>query len=154
MSAPDGFSRSPYAGRFLFEVDGVEIGTFTEVSGLELDVGVEEVEEGGQNHFVHKLPGRMTWPNLVLKRGMTKGDELFAWVQESSGDGFAGQGSKLERKSAAVTLVTETGDRLRAWEVTGAFPVRWRGPSFVATSNDLASEELEIAHHGFRSAKP
>lgn len=153
MSTPDGFTRSPYAGQFLFEVDGVEIGTFTEVSGLELDVGVEELEEGGQNQFVHKLPGRITWPNLVLKRGMTKGDELFAWVQKSSGDGFAGQGSKVERKSAAVTLVDDKGTRLRAWELDGAFPVRWRGPSFAATSNDLAAEELEIAHHGFRSAR-
>lgn len=153
MSTSDGFARSPYAGQFLFEVDGVEIGTFTEVSGLELDVGVEELEEGGQNQFVHKLPGRITWPNLVLKRGMTKGDELFAWVQKSSGDGFAGQGSKVERKSAAVTLVDDKGTRLRAWELDGAFPVRWRGPSFAATSTDLAAEELEIAHHGFRSAK-
>lgn len=153
MSTSDGFARSPYAGQFLFEVDGVEIGTFTEVSGLELDVGVEELEEGGQNQFVHKLPGRITWPNLVLKRGMTKGDELFAWVQKSSGDGFAGQGSKVERKSAAVTLVDDKGTRLRAWELDGAFPVRWRGPNFAATSNDLAAEELEIAHHGFRSAK-
>lgn len=154
MNASDAFERSPYSGRFLFEVDGVEIGTFTEVTGLELDVGVEEVEEGGQNHFVHKLPGRMSWPHLVLKRGMTKGDQLFSWVQEASGDGFAGKGSKLERKSAAVTLVSDKGERLRAWELTGAFPVRWRGPSFVASSSDLASEELEIAHHGFRSAKP
>lgn len=153
MSTSDGFARSPYTGKFLFEVDGVEIGTFTEVSGLELDVGVEELEEGGQNQFVHKLPGRITWPNLVLKRGMTKGDELFAWVQKSSGDGFAGQGSKVERKSAAVTLVDDKGDRLRAWELDGAFPVRWRGPTFAATSTELAAEELEIAHHGFRSAK-
>lgn len=153
MSGSDSFERSPYSGKFLFEVDGVEIGTFTEVSGLELDVGVEELEEGGQNQFVHKLPGRMTWPNLVLKRGMTKGDELFAWVRKSSGDGFAGEGSKIERKSAAVTLINDKGDRMRAWELDGAFPVRWRGPSFVASSNDLAAEELEIAHHGFRSAK-
>ena len=153
MSTSDGFARSPYTGKFLFEVDGVEIGTFTEVSGLELDVGVEELEEGGQNQFVHKLPGRITWPNLVLKRGMTKGDELFAWVQKSSGDGFAGQGSKVERKSAAVTLVDDKGGRLRAWELDGAFPVRWRGPTFAASSTDLAAEELEIAHHGFRSAK-
>ena len=60
-----------YAATFLVEVDGLEIGRFTEVSGLQVEVGVETVAEGGQNGFVHKLPSRMTWPNLVLRRGLT-----------------------------------------------------------------------------------
>ena len=42
---------------FLFEVDGVEIGRFMEAGGLEVSVETESVEEGGQNSFVHKLPG-------------------------------------------------------------------------------------------------
>ena len=42
---------------FLFEVDGVQIGVFQEVSGLELQVAVKEYEEGGENGFVHKFPG-------------------------------------------------------------------------------------------------
>ncbi|MDC3332360.1 phage tail protein, partial [Ilumatobacter sp.] len=33
----------------------------------------------------------------------------------------------------------------------GAFPVKWTGPSFSASSTDMAEEQLEIAHHGFRA---
>ena len=45
------------AATFLFEVDGVDIGAFMEVSGLEVSIETEDVSEGGQNSFVHKLPG-------------------------------------------------------------------------------------------------
>jgi phage tail-like protein len=154
VSASDALARPQYTGSFLFEVDGVEIGKFSEANGLQLDIAVEEVEEGGQNQFVHKLPGRMSWPNVTLKRGVTQTDDLFAWAQASAGEGFAANENKLERKSAAVTLVSDKGERLRAWEFEEAFPVRWQGPTFAASSSDVASEELEIAHHGFRSRRP
>lgn len=136
---------------FLVEVDGVEIGRFMEVTGLEVEVGVESIEEGGENGYSHKLPGRMSWPNLVLKRGITQNDSLLEWLNKSSGEGFTGQGNKLTRSSAAITLMGAEGKRLRAWNFDGAFPIKWRGPLFAAGSTDMAVEELEIAHHGFRA---
>ncbi len=139
------------AATFLFEVDGVEIGRFMEVSGLEVSVAVEEVEEGGENSYVHKLPGRMTWPNITLKRGITQNDTLLAWLNKSSGEQFAASGNKLARSTAAITLLGPGGGRLRAWEFTGAFPVKWKGPDFAVSSTDMAVEELEITHHGFRA---
>lgn len=139
------------AATFLFEVDGVDIGRFMEVSGLEVSVETEDITEGGQNSFVHKLPGRMTWPNITLKRGVTKSDNLLKWLNEASGESFAANGNKLARKTAAITLLDRTGKRLRSWDFDGAFPVKWTGPSFAASSTDAADESLEITHHGFRA---
>ena len=136
---------------FLFEIDGLEIGRFMEVSGLEVSIETEEISEGGQNGFVHKLPGRMSWPNITLKRGITQNDALLAWLHEASGEKFAASGNKLVRKAAAITLMGPGGERLRAWEFEDAFPVKWTGPSFAVTSTDMAVEELEITHHGFRA---
>jgi phage tail-like protein len=148
----DGFDNERVtAATFLFEVDGVEIGRFMEVSGLEVNVAVEEVEEGGENSYVHKLPGRMTWPNITLKRGITQNDTLLTWLNKSSGEQFAASGNKLARSTAAITLLGPSGGRLRAWEFTGAFPIKWKGPDFSADSSDMAVEELEITHHGFRA---
>ena len=99
----DGFyTERTHAASFLFEVDDLEIGRFMEVSGLQVDVDVEEVQEGGENNYVHKLPGRMTWPNIVLKRGVTQNDSLLTWLNKSSGEGFSAGGNKLARKSGAV----------------------------------------------------
>ena len=83
----------PTAASFLFEVDGVQIGVFSQVSGLEVRVEVATYQEGGENGFVHKLPGRMTWPHVVLKRGITDSDALFAWVNKTAGGGFSSNGA-------------------------------------------------------------
>jgi phage tail-like protein len=154
MSDSGFYTQGPTSATFEVKVDGQLIGRFTEVSGLSVDVAVETVEEGGQNGFVHQLPGRMTWPNLVLKRGLTESDNLFDWIKKSSGDGFSGQQNKLTRSTAAITMKAFNGKALRAWNVEGAFPIKWTGPSFASGSDDDLVEELEIAHHGFTSTRP
>jgi phage tail-like protein len=136
---------------FLFEVDGESIGVFAEVSGLEVHVEAVTYAEGGENGYVHKLPGRLTWPNIVLRRGVTNSDALFAWVRKTAGPGFEANHDKLERATAAITLIADDGTRLRSWEMQGAFAVRWTGPAFAAGHDGPVTEELEIAHHGFTS---
>lgn len=149
--ANDNFDDQRVTGAtFLVEVDKVEIGRFTEISGLEISIETEDVQEGGQNSFVHKLPGRMTWPNIVLKRGITQNDSLIKWLHESSGEEFTKNRNSLKRKSAAITLVGPAGKRLRSWEFDGAFAVKWSGPNFSVTATEIPMEELEICHHGFR----
>lgn len=151
MPDDDNYRSRVTAATFLFEVDGVEIGWFMEVSGLEVTVETETVQEGGQNSFVHHLPGRMTWPNLRLKRGVTKQDTLLTWLNKSSGEQFAASGNKVARSTAALTLIGAAGERLRAWEFTGVMPVKWTGPTFAVASAEAAVEELELAHDGFRA---
>lgn len=143
----------PYVGKFVFTIDGMTIGAFTEVSGLSVQIEVEELSEGGQNQFTHRLPGRMKWPNLVLKRGITNSDNLFEWFATSSGEGFAGAGNRIQRRNGAVTLLDSAGKPIRSWKFTDAYPVKWTGPRLSASSRDLAVEELEVCHCGFRSGK-
>lgn len=139
----------PLKSFFVVEVDGNPIGRFTEVEGLEMSIETEDVEEGGQNDFNHKLPGRLTWPNLRFTRGITESDNLIAWMRKSSGEFFEGNKNKLARATVGITMLSSDGYALREWQVEGAFPVSWKGPSFAAGDDDVLTEELEIAHHGF-----
>lgn len=141
----------PTANRFLFELDGVEVGVFREVSGLEVSLEPETFNEGGQNGFTHKFPSRMSWPNIVFRRGITQSNVLFDWFSKSSGEGFAHNKNKLVRSSGAVTVVDHQGKRLRSWNLLDVFPVRWEGPSLSVDSTDPLQESLEITHHGFRA---
>jgi phage tail-like protein len=141
----------PTTSSFLFEVDGVQIGVFSEVSGLEVRVEVATYNEGGENGFVHKLPGRMTWPHVILKRGVTDSDALFSWVNQTAGSGFAVNSNKLTRSTGAITVIGSDASRLRAWELADVFAVRWTGPRFAVGGSDSLTEELELAHHGFTS---
>jgi phage tail-like protein len=147
------------ANAFLFEIDGgpaqssVQIGAFTQVSGLELRVEPGSYKEGGQNAFEHKFPGRLVWPNIVLKRGVIDSDALFAWVNETSGPGFEKNGLTLSRRTGAITALASDGERLWHWNLSNVIAVRWKGPQFDMKSSDALEEELEIAHYGFTSGK-
>jgi phage tail-like protein len=136
------------AHSFLLEVDGHRIGRFTSVSGLKMQVEVESYIEGGVNGFEHKLPGRVTWENLVFKRGVTVDDNLFNWFNLTVGTGFDKENS-VARATCAVTMLSAAGKRLRSWNIIDAFPVRWSGPDFSAEAEEVPVEELEVAHHGF-----
>jgi phage tail-like protein len=142
----------PFVGKFVFTVDGMTIGAFTEVSGLSVQVEVEELAEGGQNAYTHRLLGRMKWPNLVLKRGVTNTDALFAWLAECSGEGLTRNGNKVVPRDGKVSVLDASGKTVRSWHFTGAKPVKWSGPRLAASSRELAVEELEVCHCGFRSS--
>ncbi len=146
---------SPAIGsRFLFEVDGIEIGLFSGVSGLSVSAQTEDLVEGGQNGYALKLPGRLEWPNIIFTRGLTQADALFDWMRKTAGEDFAAAGNKLKRSTGAITAMSDTGTRLRSWSLDGVFPVRWKGPDFDGSNDSLLSEELEIAHQGFTSSTP
>ena len=55
---------------------------FSEVSGLSVEVGTEDVPEGGENRFVQKYPTRTKYPDLVLKRGLLTNSAVWDWVRE------------------------------------------------------------------------
>lgn len=137
-------------GSFIVELDGVPIGRFTEVQGLEVSVEVATYNEGGVNGFTHQLPGRISYPNLVLKRGVTWDNNLIEWFDNTSGANFLATG-KVVRESAAVTMISGTGQRLRSWVLYDAMPVKWSGPSLANDQDAVPTEELEVIHHGFES---
>jgi phage tail-like protein len=151
-SSGDFLGGSPaIASNFVLELDGCPIGMFGSVQGLTMSVAVETYVEGGVTGFVHKFPGQMQWPNLVFSRGLTDTNNLFAWMNKSAGHGFQAEGGKLERSNGSVVLFDLAGKELRRYSFEGAFPVRWSGPALDVNTGTPLSEELEIAHLGFRS---
>ena len=142
----------PVASNFLLEVDGVSIGTFKEVTGLQMTVTTHEYTEGGQNQYVQQFPGVIRWPHLVFKRGLVDSDALFTWVGRSSGEGFAGNENKITRSTGSVTVLAGDGTRLRSWDFEGMFAVEWSGPRLSVGTSESLSETLEVAHNGFRAS--
>ena len=126
---------------FELDIQGQAVGYFTEVTGLSAEVETLTYSEGGMNEFQHKLPTRVKYPNLVLKRGMTTKAELQQWFQKSH--------TQAERTGIRLSMLDNAGTRLRTWSFVNAFPVKWTGPTFSASQNQVALETLEIAHHGF-----
>lgn len=133
-------------GAFIFglEIDGIEVAQFKECSGLKSTTTVVEIEEGGQNHRVHKLPGQSRWDNISLKYGTTSDTSLLNWRNEILNDEF----SKEQRRSGAVVIYNLQMQAVRRYDFINAWPVSWEGPSLNADGADLAIETIVIAHHG------
>lgn len=121
-----------------------ELAQFKEVSGLKSSTTVFELEEGGMNHRVHKLPGQSRWDNLVLKQGVCSDTLLLEWRQEILNDEFA------KRRNGTVVMMTSAGEAVRRYSFVQGWPVSWEGPAFNADGSDLAVETLEIAHSGIQ----
>ncbi len=132
----------PYLSlKFKVEIGGVIVGGFAEVSGLQVEIEVEEYKEGGVNEYAHRLPKTTKYQNLVLKRGITDSDALWKWHYE------AANGSITRRNGRIILLDSEDNEKWY-WMFVEAYPVKWVGPDFKADGNAIAIETLELAHHG------
>jgi phage tail-like protein len=134
----------PYSAfRFLVEVEGLVVGGFMEVSGLQAEVEGDEYREGGVNDYAHFLPKGTTYPRLMLKRGVTDSDTLWKW-QGKVRDG------QIERHTVHIVLLDEQKNHRWDWRCIDAYPTKWAGPDFKADSNVIAIESLELVHKGIR----
>ena len=101
--------------RFMVTVDDdTRIGAFSECSGLSAEYEILEYQEGGENRFVHRLRGRVKYPNLVLKRGVTHEEHFLQW--------FLAAKDRGERGAVTVTLVGDDGKADPELVVRGGVP--------------------------------
>lgn len=120
----------------------LSLGAFTACEGLGCEVTIEQREEGGNNAFVHQLPGRIKYSNVKLTRAVNEDTgKIAAW--------FASLHKGLEQTDATIVAKNAEGRKVWTWNLRKVVPVRWQGPSLNADSPKVATETLEIAHHGF-----
>jgi phage tail-like protein len=120
----------------------LNIGRFSECTGISVEIETKEYMEGGANDFVHKLPTRVKYPNIVLKRGITHEEALLQWFMESR--------YTPKRRDMTISLFGPGTKIVRSWVFMNAYPVKWTGPNLNANSNSVAVEQLEIVHNGLR----
>jgi len=116
---------------------------FQSVSGLSVDVDTEDIAEGGENRFKHKVPVRTRYPNLVLKRGLMVDSKIIKWCRDAVED------FQFKPTNLIVKLLNEKHEPLLSWNVVHAYPVKWSMSDFNAEENELAIETLELSYNYF-----
>ncbi|MBN1177972.1 MAG: phage tail protein [Anaerolineae bacterium] len=144
---------------FFVELSGVIVSLFTECGGLEVKRDVKEVEEGGVNNYVHKLPGRLKFDNITLKRGLTISRSLWDWMMQGRYDcSVRWINFSIIQGAPGHNIATALGadvdmwgygfGKVKHWDVEGAYPVKWKMAELSASSKNTVIESIEIAHHG------
>lgn len=120
--------------------DNIEAG-FSECSGLDAMLEIEEYKAGGVNDRVLKFPTRMNWGKLVLKSGLVKDTAVWDWIA-----GF-GEG-KVLRRDGLITLLDAKRETHTVWKFSRGLPVKYTGPRLAASESAVAIESIEIEHEG------
>ena len=131
----------PYgAFNFAVELDGITRAGFREASGLGSTQNVTDYREGTDKQLSsRKQPGLNTYADITLSRGFTSDKALWDWRQKAAS-------GAVERHTISITLLDETGSAKVVWNLFEAWPSGWTGPSFSASSDELAIEQLTIAY--------
>jgi phage tail-like protein len=129
---------------FMVDANGL-VGYFTSVDGLgsehEVAVGKYITPEGKEVQA--KSPGRITWGDVTLKRGITADMGIWEWRQLVV-DGKVADA----RKAVSITLLDRTYAPVVTWNLTRAWPSKVAAMSLTSDSNDFAIEEMTLVHEG------
>ena len=129
--------------RFRVKIDGHgDLGNWSKCDGLSVEYDVFEYKEGGENSFVHRIPGRAKYQNVKLTRPVNKDSKKVAnWMAKLK--------IEVKRQTAEISALDTQGNPIATWNLEGVFPVKWNGPSLDVGANSVAMETLELAHNGF-----
>lgn len=117
--------------------------TFSEVSGLNVENEVIEYRHGNSpTQLSIKMPGLRKYSNIILKRGILKGDtEFYKWINTINLN-------KVEKRNISISLLDENHQPVMSWKVRNAWPCKISGPHLKADGSEVAMETIELAHEG------
>ncbi len=135
--------------RFLLEIDGVSHAGFAKCSELSVEVASVQYWEGG-SIIPNKSPGRLTFPDVTLERGVTTDRDLFDWFQDvaitSSGLGLTDPNYK---RNLDIVQLDRDGTTLRRWTLYRAWPVKFVAGEWDAEADETVIEKVTLTFDYF-----
>jgi phage tail-like protein len=129
----------PYGGyNFSVELDGLTRAGFRSCTGLEITANAGTYREGTDKVLApRKITGMHSYGDVTLSRGITQDDALWTWCQTVlSGN--------VERHDISIHLRDDVGASRITWHLFQCWPTQWSGPSFDATLDEIAVEQLVL----------
>jgi phage tail-like protein len=121
---------------------------FSDCDGLEMNMEVKTIREGGNNNRQIRLPGPVAYSQLTLKRGMTASFDLWKWFTDTVDN-------PALRASAEVVLLAADGSTERArFTLSRCLPVKIKAPALNAKDGVIAVEELQLGYEELTLVAP
>ncbi len=132
------------ANRFYVEMESTIAASFSECSGLGVQIKKETYQEGGVNDQQRIVLGKPEFSDITLKRGLTDSMVFWTWIEAILA------GKTQQRRNVNILLFNQAGETMQCWTLIGAVPIGWKAPSLQADSSAVAIEELTLAYEGLR----
>ncbi len=118
---------------------------FQRVSGINAEVQLETINEGGQNLYSHRLPDKISYSNLVLERGYALASPLtLEFLNTFSRYQFI-------PSKVLVMLHDATGIPIGAWNFEKVYPVKWSLSDFDAQDSKVLVDSMELAYTRYQA---
>ena len=131
---------NPYPS-FNFIVDA-GLGEEVAFSAVELpaaEIETIEYREGAdRTNASRRLPGRVRYGNVVLRRGIAGDLALWEWFK-------AVRDGQLLRRDVTITLLDEARNPVQRWRFRDAWPTKYDPSDLNAKGNEILIETLELA---------
>ncbi|EDP95976.1 phage tail protein [Kordia algicida OT-1] len=132
--------------KFHFQVDwgGTKIG-FQEVTGLDVEFEKLEYREGSSPEYSKiNMPGMIKYTDVVLKRGVFKGDnEFYDWMKSN-------KLNKAERRDITISLLDEEHAPVVVWKLLNAWPMKIQSTDLKGEASEVAVESITVVHEGLQ----
>ena len=132
------------ASTFVIQVDGIQVATFSELSGINTEVESVEYIATGPEGIVHtKQYGKTKPPTVTLKRGLDPQTYMWSWHQAVL------QGDPTARKTCSLQLFAasaspKSGQPIITYLLENAWPSKLEIGGMKAGATEVVTETVVL----------
>ncbi len=144
------------AFRFLVEVDGDEVGAFSQFSGIKMEVRTIQARSGNDGRGVHDIiPVLTAFEPVTLTKGVIGNNEFLNWIFAAAASTKTGPTGKRLLRTLNVIALDDAGNRGVIWSLKDAMPIRYELSPMDGSRSEVLSESVTFAISGVeRSVGP
>jgi phage tail-like protein len=147
------------ANHFFLEIDGEVISQLSEVSGLDVELEVTEIQQqlaSGQ-YAQRKAFSKPKWTGELSVKRLAPvevgNDPLWKWFNQIRDKGMAISALDSQRKNGSVVIYDSTLKEVARWNFYNGWPSKISSDSFTVSGNDPISETVTIQHEKLERTK-
>jgi phage tail-like protein len=146
MASAEGAKDGLISSFFSLEITGKMVGAFREVTNLGSENAVVEDKSRGPDgkYIIKKIPGTLKWNDITLKQGITDNMDMWKWRK------LVEEGKVSEaRANGSIVMYDTAGQAVARWDLVNCWPSKLSGPAGKADGNEVAVQEMTLAHEGY-----
>lgn len=138
------------SNHFYVEIESQITASFSECSGLGVQIKKEILMEGGVNDQQRILLGQAEFSEVNLRRGLSNDPVFWNWIEPLLSQYSGGVDPPKYRRNVNILVFNQAGETMQCWTLIGAVPIGWKAPTLQADASTVAIEELTLIYEGLK----